>query len=112
MRAYLLPSQTADGKEFILRANIEGPSDVECAQKRCERRWTVETESLFLRDNTFPNEEQQFEYYKAVVEGVAPRTVTIRTLDLGGDKSLKVVRVCSRRRRRIRLWDSAPYAFA
>ena len=85
-----LPSVTADGRDFILRANIEGPQDVEWVAKNGARGVGLfRTESLFLRDNTFPSEEQQFEYYKAVVEGVAPRTVTIRTLDLGGDKSLK-----------------------
>ena len=89
-RTIPLPSQTQDGKEFILRANIEGPQDVEWVHKNGARGVGLfRTESLFLRDNTFPSEEQQFSYYKEVVEGVAPRMVTVRTLDLGGDKSLK-----------------------
>ena len=46
------------------------------------------TEYLFLNSSRIPTEQEQFLAYKAVVEGVAPNPVIIRTLDLGGDKPM------------------------
>jgi len=45
------------------------------------------TENLFLSTRDFPGEELQYEYYRRTVEAMRPHPVTIRTLDLGGDKN-------------------------
>ncbi|MGJ3241556.1 MAG: phosphoenolpyruvate--protein phosphotransferase [Opitutales bacterium] len=83
------PAYTADGREFILRANIDSPADIEPSLRYGARGIGLfRTENLFLRDKYFPDEDQQFAHYREVAEGIAPRAVTIRTLDLGGDKNV------------------------
>ena len=78
---------TLDGYDLILRANIEGYEDTN-RLKDCgaEGIGLFRTESVFLRVEGFPEEEEQFEAYRHVVEQLNPQPVTIRTLDLGGDK--------------------------
>ena len=44
------------------------------------------TESIFIEKKTLPSEEEQFQLYKQLAEQLAPNPVTIRTIDLGGDK--------------------------
>ncbi len=80
---------TLDGVEVILMANIEKEEEV--AQVNAYFAQGVglyRTEYLFLNGARIPTEQEQFLAYKAVVEGIAPNTVVIRTLDLGGDKPL------------------------
>ncbi|MCH2155546.1 MAG: phosphoenolpyruvate--protein phosphotransferase [Opitutales bacterium] len=85
-----LPSQTADGREFILSANVESAQDIDLVNRNGARGIGLfRTEGIFLKSNSFPSEEEQYQDYRAVVEGAQGRMVTIRTLDLGGDKSLK-----------------------
>lgn len=83
-------SKTLDGQHVILRANIDSVRDLE-AMNRVEACGVglFRTENLFLRENDFPDEEQQYQEYREVVEGAAPHAVVIRTLDLGGDKNLR-----------------------
>jgi phosphotransferase system enzyme I (PtsI) len=82
-----LPCETTDGSRLTMLANIGGPEDIEDAQKfKVEGVGLYRTESLFIRRDRFPDEEEQFEAYKQVAEALRPRVVTIRTLDLGGDK--------------------------
>lgn len=78
---------TLDGHDLILRANIEGYEDPN-RLKDCgaEGVGLFRTEAVFLRVEGFPEEETQFEAYRTVVENLSPQPVTIRTLDLGGDK--------------------------
>jgi len=72
-----------------LRANIERPDEVaQVQQYRGEGVGLYRTEYLFLNSPAIPSEEQQYAAYRTIVEGIAPAPVTIRTLDVGGDKPL------------------------
>lgn len=84
-----LPSQSADGKHLPLMANIEGEGDIPSVKRAgANGVGLFRTENLFLNKDTPPGEEEQFEVYREVAEALKPETVIIRTLDLGGDKSL------------------------
>lgn len=87
-----LPAQTQDGKHIDLLANIEGIDDLDSVKKSgAEGVGLFRTEALFLRKDHFPTEEEQFEVYKQIVQSLYPMPVTIRTLDLGGDKKISGV---------------------
>ncbi|MCI0639857.1 MAG: phosphoenolpyruvate--protein phosphotransferase [Gemmataceae bacterium] len=78
---------TLDGAQVELLANVNGPADAETAQRSgATGVGLYRTEYLFLTHPTVPNEEEQLAAYRAVVEAAPNRTVTIRTLDIGGDK--------------------------
>ena len=84
------PSTTLDGVQVALNANIDLPTDV--SQARNENAAGIglfRSEFLFLNRDDLPGEEEQFEAYRAVAEGMAGRTVVIRTLDVGADKSVR-----------------------
>jgi phosphotransferase system enzyme I (PtsI) len=82
------PTVTRDGVDYHLLLNIEGVEDPE---QLCDRGANgiglFRTENLFLGARDFPNEAEQFETYRKLVESFNPLPVTIRTLDLGGDKN-------------------------
>ncbi|WP_374325143.1 phosphoenolpyruvate--protein phosphotransferase [Azonexus sp.] len=83
-------TQTIDGVEIALHANIELPGDVpDALDDGAEGIGLFRTEFLFLNRGDMPDEQEQFEAYKKVVKGMAGRPVTIRTFDLGADKDLK-----------------------
>lgn len=84
-----LPAETLDGVRVTLRANIEKADEVALVrQYRAEGVGLYRTEYLYLSSNHLPDEEHQYANYRAIVEGLAPAPVTIRTLDIGGDKPL------------------------
>lgn len=84
-----LPTKTTDGTTFALVANVEGLDDAKRARdKGAEGIGLFRTESIFIRHDKFPSEDEQFEIYRDVARTMAPQPVTIRTLDLGGDKNL------------------------
>ncbi len=84
-----LPAETLDGVRVILRANIEKADEVALVKSyRGEGVGLYRTEFLFLSSAVIPSEEKQYEAYKTIVEGLAPEPVTIRTLDIGGDKPM------------------------
>jgi phosphoenolpyruvate-protein phosphotransferase (PTS system enzyme I) len=84
-----LPPETLDGVHVTLRANIEKSDEVALVrQYRGEGVGLYRTEFLYLSSPTMPDEEQQYADYRALAEGLAPDPVTIRTLDVGGDKPL------------------------
>ena len=84
-----LPSTTTDGQAIELKANIEGSNDMAAVVKnRASGVGLYRTEALFIRHGRFPNEEIQFNEYKAVVEQMPENEIIIRTLDIGGDKFL------------------------
>ncbi|HOA64475.1 MAG TPA: phosphoenolpyruvate--protein phosphotransferase [Coprothermobacter proteolyticus] len=84
-----VPSVTKDGAQVKLEANIGRPEEVEIALKfGAEGVGLFRTEFLFMDRNTLPSEEEQFEAYKKALEGMRGQVVTIRTLDIGGDKDL------------------------
>ena len=81
--------RTVDGHEVRLMANIEGPEEIESAINHgAEGVGLYRTEFLYLNRSDLPTEQEQFEAYKYVVYLMKPHPVTIRTLDLGGDKFL------------------------
>jgi len=84
-----LKAKTKDGYEIKLGANIGLLSDLELVKKYgADHIGLYRTEFPFLVRKEFPSENEQFLLYKKVVEGAEGRPVTIRTLDVGGDKFL------------------------
>ena len=84
-----LPAKTLDGKAIELSANIELPDDVPSVITHGARGIGLyRTEYFYMNRSDLPTEEEQFEAYKWVAEKIAPHSVIIRTLDLGGDKFL------------------------
>jgi len=81
------PTITQDNVHIELLANIEFVHEVNDARiNKAEGIGLFRTESFFIEKKAMPNEEQQFQYYKQVVEQMNGHEVTIRVLDLGGDK--------------------------
>lgn len=82
-------SVSKDGHEVILAANIGTPNDLEGVHNNGgEAVGLYRTEFLYMGRDQFPTEEEQFEAYKAVLEGMGDKPVVVRTLDIGGDKEL------------------------
>jgi phosphotransferase system enzyme I (PtsP) len=82
-----LPAETTDGYRVSLYANIGLLSDIAFAQLHgAQGIGLYRTEIPFLSHRDFPSEEEQFSLYCRVVEGMAGKPVTIRTLDIGADK--------------------------
>jgi len=82
-----LPAETTDGHRVSLYANIGLLSDVAFAQLHgAQGVGLYRTEIPFLSHRDFPSEEEQYSLYCKVVEGMAGKPVTIRTLDIGADK--------------------------
>ncbi|MFT5707707.1 MAG: phosphotransferase system enzyme I (PtsP), partial [Oceanospirillaceae bacterium] len=85
----LLPACTIDGKTMPLWVNTGMIADVQRAlDKGAEGIGLYRTEIPFMIRNVFPSEQEQTEIYTRQLEAFAPRPVTMRTLDIGGDKSL------------------------
>ena len=82
-------SVTKDGHEVILAANIGTPADLEGVKNNGgEAVGLYRTEFLYMGREQLPTEDEQFEAYKAVLEGMGDKPVVVRTLDIGGDKEL------------------------
>jgi phosphotransferase system enzyme I (PtsI) len=80
-------SVTLDGRKVKIYANIGNTSDVGTVLSNdAEGIGLFRSEFLYLENNDFPTEEQQFLAYKQVAENMAGRKVIIRTLDIGADK--------------------------
>jgi phosphoenolpyruvate-protein phosphotransferase (PTS system enzyme I) len=83
------PAATLDGTPVQLYANIELPSDVESVKASgATGIGLFRSEFLFMNRRDLPDEDEQYEAYRAVVEGMKGLPVTIRTLDLGADKTI------------------------
>lgn len=83
------PTVTKDGVRIELVANIGKPEDLEkVLQYDGEGVGLFRTEFLFMDRTAMPTEEEQFEAYKTVAEGLNGKPVIIRTLDIGGDKEI------------------------
>ena len=81
------PAETRDGVQITLQANVELPREVEHARAvGAEGIGLLRTEFLFMNREDLPGEEEQYEALRAFVAGMAGRPVTIRTLDIGGEK--------------------------
>ncbi|MCC5889071.1 MAG: phosphoenolpyruvate--protein phosphotransferase [Alkalibacterium sp.] len=83
------PSMTKDGKHVELAANIGTPKDLEGVNNNGgEGIGLYRTEFLYMDSNELPTEDDQYEAYKKVLEGMGERPVVVRTMDIGGDKEL------------------------
>jgi len=88
------PAETRDGRSIRLTANVGLVSDLQLVnQHGADGIGLFRTEMLAFAHRGFPGEEEQTELYQRVAKSMAPRTVTIRTLDLGGDKEMPNVSV-------------------
>jgi phosphotransferase system enzyme I (PtsP) len=84
-----LPAQTVDGVRLPLHANIGLDADIDLARNsEAEGVGLYRTEYQFLLRDAFPVEEEQYQGYRQLLEAFMPKPVTIRTLDVGGDKIL------------------------
>jgi phosphoenolpyruvate-protein phosphotransferase (PTS system enzyme I) len=82
-----LPAQTMDGCRLALRGNVEVPEEVAMALcQGAEGVGLFRSEFLFMNRPAPPSEEEQYQAFRDIAEQMAPFPVTIRTLDVGGDK--------------------------
>jgi phosphoenolpyruvate-protein phosphotransferase (PTS system enzyme I) len=82
-----LAAETLDGCRVHLRGNIELAEEIPLAlEQGAEGLGLFRTEFLFMNRPSPPTEEEQLQLYREIVERMAPQPVTIRTLDVGGDK--------------------------
>ncbi|MFZ0448103.1 MAG: phosphoenolpyruvate--protein phosphotransferase [Desulfatiglandaceae bacterium] len=82
-----LPAETPDGYRMTIKANIEFLEEVAAVRNHgAEGIGLYRTEFLYLRSGVLPSGQELFDDYREVVELMAPEPVTLRTLDLGGDK--------------------------
>jgi len=89
-----LPAETTDGKKVILSANIELPEEIPSVLERgADGIGLFRSEYFYMNRVDLPSEEEQFDAYKKVAEAITPNTVTIRTLDLGGDKFISSLEI-------------------
>ena len=83
------PTATLDGTPVELFANIELPEDIpEVLESGAGGVGLFRSEFLFLNRRDLPGEEEQFEAYRRVAQGLEGRPVVLRTLDIGADKAL------------------------
>ncbi len=83
------PTVSKDGEHVELAANIGTPKDLEGVKNHGgEGVGLYRTEFLYMGRDELPSEDEQFEAYKAVLEGMEGKPVVVRTLDIGGDKEL------------------------
>jgi len=76
-----------EGEEIILLANIDLEEELEFLRKGiCKGIGLFRTEYIFLNRNDFPTEEDQFSIYQRIIKRLKPLEVTIRVIDIGGDK--------------------------
>ncbi|MBN1405216.1 MAG: phosphoenolpyruvate--protein phosphotransferase [Candidatus Omnitrophica bacterium] len=89
-----LPSETLDGRKVGVAANIELPEEITSVISHgAEGIGLYRTEYFYMNRNGLPDEEEQYKAYRDVAEKIAPHSVIIRTLDLGGDKFLSQLEV-------------------
>lgn len=79
-----------DNKSFITAANIGSPKDlINVIKSTADAVGLFRSEFLYMDNSHWPTEDEQFESYKKVLENMNGKQVIIRTLDVGGDKTLK-----------------------
>lgn len=81
------PTQTRDGERIVLQANLDQPDDATAALRvGAEGVGLFRSEFLVIGRRTIPDEDEQYEAYRRVVEAFPEQGVTLRTFDIGGDK--------------------------
>jgi phosphoenolpyruvate-protein phosphotransferase (PTS system enzyme I) len=82
-----LPAVTRDEVDITLQANLELPRELDQALAAgAAGLGLVRTEFLYMNREDLPDEDEQYAAYRGLVRGMEGRPVTIRTLDIGGDK--------------------------
>ncbi|MGM8140483.1 phosphoenolpyruvate--protein phosphotransferase [Enterococcus italicus] len=90
----LAKTVTADGKHFELAANIGTPKDLTGVNNNgAEAVGLYRTEFLYMDSPDFPTEDDQYNAYRAVLEGMDGKPVVVRTMDIGGDKELPYLKL-------------------
>jgi phosphotransferase system enzyme I (PtsI) len=108
-----LPAETLDGRRFILEANIEVPEEVEQALKfGAEGIGLYRSEFLFLAPGRAAEEEQQYGAYRKVLKAMGNLPVTIRTVDIGGDKILPDFQVAAAEKNPLLGWRAIRFSLA
>ncbi|MCU7495792.1 MAG: phosphoenolpyruvate--protein phosphotransferase [Ignavibacteria bacterium] len=83
------PAVTLDGKEIVIRGNIDITDEVDfLVQNGAKGIGLLRTEQVFGGLDTFPGEDEQFVAYHELAEKIYPEYVIIRAFDVGGDKFL------------------------
>ncbi len=89
LRMNQLPAETKDGKLIMLKANIEVPDEVDSVLSHgADGIGLFRSEFLFMNSAGLSTEDEQYEMYSRVLEEMDGKSVTIRTLDIGGDKTI------------------------
>jgi len=89
LRTSAQPAKSADGQAFSIMGNIELPEEVVAVKDHGgDGIGLYRTEFLYMNRDTFPDEQELFLQYKEVAELMYPQPVTIRTLDVNGDKAI------------------------
>lgn len=89
-----LPAETLDKRPVSVLANLELAEEVKVIQKFCPQGIGLyRTEFFYMNRIDLPTEEEQFESYSSVAKTMGSDPVTIRTLDLGGDKFISSVQI-------------------
>lgn len=89
-----LEAITLDKHKIILNANIEFPEEVNVVKEHnADGIGLVRTEFIYINRANLPTEDEQFLIYKSIVEKMYPKPVTVRTLDIGGDKFLPYIKI-------------------
>lgn len=81
------PGETKDGKRVAIGINV-GSNQFEASEKSYDFIGLFRTEFLYMESDHLPTEEEQFVVYKNILEKAKEKVVTLRTLDIGGDKTL------------------------
>ncbi len=88
------PTLTLDSHQVELAANIGSPEDIDSVIKNgAEGVGLYRTEFLYMNNDNFPTEDEQFIAYKMVLESLDNKRIVIRTLDIGGDKELSYLKM-------------------
>jgi phosphotransferase system enzyme I (PtsI) len=84
-----VPAITTDGHRVAVGVNVASLLDLSTFPvEQCDGVGLLRTEFLYMERNEFPSEEEQFRLYRRIVEHLEGRPLTLRTLDIGGDKTL------------------------
>jgi phosphotransferase system enzyme I (PtsI) len=84
-----LPAVTPDGQRIGVSVNMESIRDIGTFEvDHCDGIGLLRTEFLYMERPQFPSEEEQFRLYRRIVDSMEGRPVTMRALDIGGDKRL------------------------
>ncbi len=92
LRIGFYPATSADGRLFQVMGNIERPEEIVAVRDHGgDGIGLFRTEFQYMGRTSFPDEQELFNHYREVVELMAPHPVTIRTLDINGDKEISAV---------------------